>query len=91
MATVERFDCTKMINSTFVSSFIQLSREVLVACLPLLVNHLTAKSHVVHSYAANSLEKLFTLKSPGGGAPYVILVFSFLRYLLMLLINSRYQ
>lgn len=46
-----------------------LSREVLVACLPLLVNHLTAKSHVVHSYAAHCLEKLFTLKSPGGGAP----------------------
>ncbi|KAJ7373872.1 Exportin-2 [Desmophyllum pertusum] len=46
-----------------------LSREVLVACLPLLVKHLTAKSHVVHSYSANCLEKLFTLKSPGGGAP----------------------
>ncbi|XP_078362373.1 exportin-2-like isoform X2 [Oculina patagonica] len=43
-----------------------LSREVLVACLPLLVKHLTAKSHVVHSYSANCLEKLFTLKSPGG-------------------------
>lgn len=46
-----------------------LSREMLVGCLPLLVDHLTAKSHVVHSYAANCLEKLFTLKSPGGGAP----------------------
>lgn len=46
-----------------------LSREVLIHCLPLLVNHLTAKSHVVHSYAAHCLEKLFTLKSPGGGKP----------------------
>lgn len=46
-----------------------LSREVIVACLPLLVKHLTAKSHVVHSYSAHCLEKLFTLKSPGGGAP----------------------
>lgn len=46
-----------------------LSREVLVACLPLLVKHLTAKSHVVHSYSANCLEKLFTLKKPGGGTP----------------------
>ena len=51
----------------------QLSREVLVACLPLLVKHLTAKSHVVHSYSANCLEKLFTLKKPGGGAPYVFI------------------
>ena len=44
-----------------------------MACLPLLVKHLTAKSHVVHSYSANCLEKLFTLKSPGGsaGKPYV--------------------
>ncbi len=50
---------------------LQLSREILVACLPLLVKHLTAKSHVVHSYSANCLEKLFTLKSPGGGDPYV--------------------
>ena len=46
---------------------------MLVGCLPLLVDHLVAKSHVVHSYAANCLDKLFTLKSPGGGAPYVLL------------------
>lgn len=46
-----------------------LSRDMLVGCLPLLVDHLVAKSHVVHSYAANCLDKLFTLKSPGGGAP----------------------
>ena len=44
-----------------------------MACLPLLVKHLRAKSHVVHSYSANCLEKLFTLKKPGGGTPYVFI------------------
>lgn len=45
-----------------------LSPELIVGCLPLLVKHLKAKSHVVHSYAAHCLEKIFTLKNPQGKA-----------------------
>ena len=58
--------------------FFQLSLELIVGCLPFLVKHLKAKSHVVHSYAAHCLEKIFTLKNPQGKALYVSL---FLMYL----------
>ncbi len=46
----------------------QLSKELLVAVVPLLVNLLTAQSYVVHSYAASGLEKLFMVKAPNGGS-----------------------
>ena len=46
-------------------------REVLIGCLPLLVNHLCAKSHVVHSYAAHCLERVFTMKTISGGPAWV--------------------
>ena len=43
-----------------------LPREVLIGCLPLLATHLTASSHVVHTYAAHCLEKLLILKGSDG-------------------------
>ncbi|KAK2193331.1 hypothetical protein NP493_15g03058 [Ridgeia piscesae] len=44
----------------------QLSRDVLVAVIPLLVRHLLANNRVVHSYAACAIEKTFTVKANGG-------------------------
>ena len=49
--------------TTFRSVF---PREVLVSSLPLLVVHLTAPSHVVHTYAANCIEKLLVLRGSDG-------------------------
>ncbi|XP_031553352.1 exportin-2-like [Actinia tenebrosa] len=46
-----------------------LSREILVNTIPILMQHLKAKSMVVHTYAAHCLERLLTLKNPGGGVP----------------------
>ncbi len=46
----------------------QLSKEILVAVVPLLIKMLTASSAVVHSYAASALEKIFMIKSPTGGS-----------------------
>lgn len=46
----------------------QFGRDVLVGVLPQLVTHLTASSHVVHSYASNCLEKILMVKAAGGGA-----------------------
>jgi exportin-2 (importin alpha re-exporter) len=45
----------------------QLPRDVLLASLPLIINHLKASSPVVHSYAACALEKLFLVRGPNGG------------------------
>ncbi|XP_074642803.1 exportin-2-like [Tubulanus polymorphus] len=45
----------------------QLSTDILIASVPLLVKHLPAKSHVVHSYAAYALERLLTVKGAHGG------------------------
>jgi len=45
-----------------------LPREVVVSCLPLLTSHLTVPSHVVHTYAAHSLEKILVLKDATGKA-----------------------
>ncbi|XP_065835695.1 exportin-2-like [Oscarella lobularis] len=48
-----------------------LPRECLLTAIPHLIHLLQSKSVVVHSYAANCLERLFTLKSPGGtGQPF---------------------
>ncbi|EDO41297.1 predicted protein [Nematostella vectensis] len=44
-----------------------LTREMIVGVVPILVDHLAAKSIVVHSYAAYCLDRLFTLKNPAGG------------------------
>lgn len=43
-----------------------LPKEVLVSSLPLLVIHLTAPSHVLHTYAAHCLEKLLTVRGSDG-------------------------
>ena len=43
-----------------------LPREVLLNALPLLSLHLTAPQHVVHTYAAHCLDKLFILKGGDG-------------------------
>ena len=45
---------------------LQLSPDVLVACIPLLVKYLASQSVVVHSYAANTVERIFTVKTPEG-------------------------
>lgn len=42
----------------------QLSREIIVAILPNIIQHLSSPNVVVHSYASNALLKLFTLKDP---------------------------
>ena len=43
-----------------------LPRECLVSALPLLVVHLTAPSHVVHTYAAHCMEKLLLVRDGNG-------------------------
>ena len=43
-----------------------LPRELLITSLPLLVLHLTATSIVVHTYAANCIEKLMLLRNAEG-------------------------
>ncbi|ELU00355.1 hypothetical protein CAPTEDRAFT_165697 [Capitella teleta] len=45
----------------------QLPREMLLASIPLVINHLKASSPVVHSYAACTLEKLFLVRGANGG------------------------
>ena len=39
-----------------------LPKELLVSCLPLVAVHLTAPSHVVHTYAAHCIEKMLVLR-----------------------------
>lgn len=39
-----------------------LPRELIVGSIPLLATHLTAPSHVVHTYAAHCLEKILVMK-----------------------------
>lgn len=46
----------------------QLPREAIVAAMPSLVKLLTSPSLVVHSYAANAIDKLLILKGPDGKA-----------------------
>ncbi|XP_047141486.1 exportin-2 isoform X1 [Hydra vulgaris] len=43
-----------------------LSRDLLYSCFPPLTRLLTSKSKVVHSYAANAIERLLTIKSSAG-------------------------
>lgn len=43
-----------------------LPRELLVGSLPLLTTHLTAPSHVVHTFSAHCLEKLLIMKGSDG-------------------------
>lgn len=45
---------------------LQMSKDVLVQAVPMLVNLLRAESPVVHSYAACAIEKIFTVKTPEG-------------------------
>lgn len=45
-----------------------LPKDILVGALPLLVVHLTAPSHVVHTYAAHCIEKLLIVRSSSGDA-----------------------
>ena len=44
--------------------FFQLPKEIVLASFSPLVNLLSSKSNVVHSYAANAIERLLILKSP---------------------------
>lgn len=44
----------------------QLPREVVLACVPRLIMLLTSSSHVVHTYAAHALERIFTLRDRTG-------------------------
>uniref|UniRef100_T1J763 Exportin-2 n=1 Tax=Strigamia maritima TaxID=126957 RepID=T1J763_STRMM len=44
----------------------QLPPEILLASIPHLVNLLTAQSHVVHTYAAVAIEKIWLLKAANG-------------------------
>lgn len=39
-----------------------LPREVVISSIPLLASHLTAPSHVVHTYASHCLEKILVMK-----------------------------
>ena len=45
-----------------------LPRDLLVSSLPLLLVHLTAPSHVLHTYAAHCIEKLLILRGNDGAA-----------------------
>ncbi|CAB4062461.1 CSE1 [Lepeophtheirus salmonis] len=42
----------------------QLPPEMMKQCLPVMVNFLKANSHVVHTYAATTIEKILILKTP---------------------------
>ncbi|XP_013392987.1 exportin-2-like [Lingula anatina] len=46
----------------------QLPVDSIIACVPLLVNHLLDNSQVCHTYAALALERIFTVRHPQGGA-----------------------
>ncbi|XP_065062318.1 exportin-2-like [Rhopilema esculentum] len=46
-----------------------LPRNLILSVIPFLVNMIKAKNPVVHSYAANAVERIMTLRSPGGGPP----------------------
>ncbi len=59
--------------------------ELVVGSIPLLSTHLTAPSHVVHTYAAHCLEKIFVLK--GGDGIGVIQTADVVPHLETLLIN----
>ncbi|XP_014669612.1 PREDICTED: exportin-2-like [Priapulus caudatus] len=59
---VLKADCIKYVM-TFRN---QLPKEVLVACVPLLVALLKAQKVVVHSYASYTIERLFTVKDQHG-------------------------
>lgn len=48
-----------------------LPREVLLTALPLLAAHLTAPSHVVHTYAAHCLEKILIMKESGSNTTVI--------------------
>lgn len=43
-----------------------LPRELIVSSLPLVITHLAAPSHVVHTYAAHCFEKLLVLRGSNG-------------------------
>jgi len=46
-------------------------QEIILPSLPLIVAHLNAENVVVHSYAAHTIEKLFTLRDPLTNAPAI--------------------
>ncbi|XP_062512936.1 exportin-2-like [Corticium candelabrum] len=47
-----------------------LSRDLLAAAVPCLTNLVASRAIVVHSYAASCLERLFTMRTVGGGSPF---------------------
>ncbi|XP_064605063.1 exportin-2-like [Liolophura sinensis] len=50
----------------------QLPKEVICHSVPHLVRILRAKSPVVHTYAAHTIERIFTIKTPQGGAAITV-------------------
>lgn len=48
-----------------------LSKEVLVSSLPFICNFLKSTSVVVHSYAAHTLERIFTIPGPNGAGTLI--------------------
>jgi len=43
----------------------QLPTDIIKGCLPFIINHLKAQSHVTHTYAAAAIDKILILKIPG--------------------------
>ena len=52
----------------------QLPPEVVKSCLPLLVHHLKAQSHVVHTYAAAAIDKILIMRGSLGDGQQQLLV-----------------
>ncbi|XP_052777226.1 exportin-2-like [Mya arenaria] len=65
-------NCTPVIKADCIKYLMvfrnQLPRESLICSFPLLISHLTASSHVVHTYAAHCMERLLMVRSPQGQA-----------------------
>ena len=50
----------------------QMPTDVIKGCLPLIIKHLKAQSHVTHSYAAATIDKILLLKIQGSNNVPVI-------------------
>jgi len=66
-ADVNKFPVLKASSIKYLMTFrTVLSKEVLVASIPFICNLLKAESVVVHSYAAHTIERMFTIPGPNG-------------------------
>ncbi|XP_052256836.1 exportin-2-like isoform X3 [Dreissena polymorpha] len=63
-------NCTPVIKADCIKYLMvfrnQVPREALVASFPLVVNHLRATSHVVHTYAAHCIERMLMVRNSQG-------------------------